>query len=148
VKDRKQQTKSSTGNDRGLSLNKPIIKSAHVFTFVEMNEEEIEQGLDTELPDLESILTWLTGWLTGCVEHTLGFKNVEQKQAFALEELEYQFPLLCDESPHHRYVQTVIEQFCQYSEVWDQPHKLFMVVKYNAIFFDEKSYQQMCRACC
>ena len=112
--------------------------------FVEMNEEELAQSLDTAMPDLESILTWLTE----CLDCALNIKDVEQKQTFALEELHHQHPLLCDESIYHRYIQTVIRQFCQYSVAWDQPHKLFMVVKYNAVFFDEKSYQQMCRACC
>lgn len=144
MKIRKQQTKSSTGSERGLSLNRPKIKSAHVFSFVEMNEEELAQSSDTEMPDLENILTWLTE----CLDCALDIKDAEQKQAFALEELLHQHPLLCDESAYHRYIQTVVRQFCQYSVVFDQPHKLFMVVKYNAVFFDEKSYQQMCRACC
>lgn len=144
MKNREKQTELSTAKARGLSLNKPKIKSAHIFSFVEMNDAEMAESLDADLPDLESILNWLMA----CLECAPDIECFEQKAVFALDELAHQHPQLCDESAYHRYIQVVVKQFCHDVQAWGGPHKLFMVVKYNAVFFDEKSYQQMCRSCC
>ena len=144
MKNQKEQTELFTAKARGLSLNKPKIKSAHIFSFIEMNDVELAESLDADLPDLEGILNWLMA----CLESAPNIESAEHKAAFALDELNHQYPLLHDGSVYYRYIQTVVKQFCHDTQAWDGPHKLFMVVKYNAIFFDEKSYQQMCRSCC